>query len=94
MNTTNAVTSVSIKLAPLDRRCKYWVKIIRAGQGMPTPDRITGAADHPGGPRVARWSARRRSRHGWLRERAGTRRGLITTRAASAAHFHRGGAPC
>lgn len=52
--------SISIQLKPLDKRCRYWAKIIRAGQPLPAPSEVVGAADLPqsfvpvrqGGPAV------------------------------------------
>lgn len=39
--------SVSIKIAPIDSRCRHWAKIIRAGQALPMPSDVTGASDIP-----------------------------------------------
>lgn len=38
--------SVSIKVGPIDRRCKYWAKVIPAGMELPTPAHVSesGAA--------------------------------------------------
>lgn len=40
--------SHSIDVRPNDSRCRYWAKIVRAGQALPTPDRVHGANDLPG----------------------------------------------
>lgn len=37
--------SHSIQIKPLDSRCRYWAKIVRAGQELPTPSLIAGAND-------------------------------------------------
>lgn len=41
--------SASIKIGPQDSRCRYWAKIIRAGQALPLPSAVSGASDVPGG---------------------------------------------
>ena len=43
------IESASIKIGPLDSRCRYWAKIIRAGQALPLPSAVDGASDIPGG---------------------------------------------
>lgn len=35
----------SIQIEPLDSRCRYWAKIVRAGNKLPIPSLITGAND-------------------------------------------------
>lgn len=37
--------SHSIQIKPLDSRCRYWAKIVRAGNELPIPSLITGAND-------------------------------------------------
>ena len=45
----NTVTpSCSVEIKPQDSRCRYWSKIIRAGQDLPLPSSIDGAGDLPG----------------------------------------------
>jgi len=41
--------SHSIEIKPLDNRCRYWAKIVRASNELPAPSLITGANDI-GGP--------------------------------------------
>lgn len=45
---SNQIKSASVKLAPADRRCRYWAKIIRAGGALPLPSGVDGANDIPG----------------------------------------------
>lgn len=40
--------SVSIKVKPVDHRCKFWAKIIRAGVELPLPQNVASANDIPG----------------------------------------------
>lgn len=48
-NTVTApATSISVKLAPIDRRCKYWCKIVRAAVTLPLPSGVEGADNLPG----------------------------------------------
>jgi hypothetical protein len=44
--TTN-LESASIKIAPADSRCRYWAKVIRAGEPLPPPSMVGGANDIP-----------------------------------------------
>lgn len=37
--------SHSVKVSPLDSRCRYWAKILRAGQALPLPEDVQGAND-------------------------------------------------
>jgi hypothetical protein len=37
--------SHSIQIKPLDSRCRYWAKIVRAGKGLRVPSLIMGAND-------------------------------------------------
>lgn len=39
--------SHSVEIKPIDSRCKYWAKIIRAEMELPTPSLIQGANDIP-----------------------------------------------
>jgi hypothetical protein len=39
--------SHSIKIKPIDSRCRYWAKIIRAGEDLPLPADVTGSNDLP-----------------------------------------------
>lgn len=48
MDTVTAPTSISVKLAPLDHRCKYWCKIVRAAVALPLPSIVEGADNIPG----------------------------------------------
>lgn len=41
-------TSVSITIAPADRRCQYWAKVLRADAALPDPSKVAGASDVPG----------------------------------------------
>lgn len=43
-----AVVSVSFPVRPRDSRCRYWAKVIRAGQPLPAPASVDGAGDVPG----------------------------------------------
>ena len=40
--------SHSVEIKPLDSRCKYWAKIVRAGVDLPSPCLVQGASDVPG----------------------------------------------
>lgn len=40
--------SVSVRIAPRDSRCRYWAKVVRAGQALPLPSVTNGANDIPG----------------------------------------------
>lgn len=44
---SNLIQSVSIKIGPRDSRCRYWAKVIRAGQPLPLPSAVDGANDIP-----------------------------------------------
>jgi len=46
--TTNTTPSASVRVGPRDSRCRYWAKIVRAGQPLPTPASVGGAASIPG----------------------------------------------
>lgn len=48
MNATTPTASVSITIKPQDKRCRYWAKIIRAGEYLPSPSNVGGASDVPG----------------------------------------------
>lgn len=37
--------SHSIEIKPLDSRCRYWAKIVRAGNELPAPSLVMGAND-------------------------------------------------
>lgn len=39
------IQSHSIKIKPQNSRCRYWAKIVRAGQPLPLPSSVTGAND-------------------------------------------------
>jgi hypothetical protein len=39
--------SHSIKIKPLDSRCRYWAKIVRGGNPLPHPCNVSSAADIP-----------------------------------------------
>lgn len=39
--------SVSVRIAPRDSRCRYWAKVVRAGQPIPAPSAVSGANDIP-----------------------------------------------
>lgn len=45
---SDAVKSLSVKIGPEDKRCRYWAKIIRAGSALPAPSSVNGANDVPG----------------------------------------------
>ena len=34
--------SISVKIAPMDSRCRYWAKVIRAGAILPLPSGSSG----------------------------------------------------
>jgi len=40
--------SYSYEIRPIDPRCRYWAKIIRAGRTLPMPDDVHGAGNIPG----------------------------------------------
>lgn len=42
------VPSIEYIAKPRDSRCKYWCKIVRAGDALPLPSAVTGASDIPG----------------------------------------------
>lgn len=44
----NEIKSLSIKIRPTDKRCKYWAKILRKGAKLPMPSDVSGAQDVPG----------------------------------------------
>ena len=39
--------SHSVSIKPIDSRCRYWAKIIRAGRALPMPACVQGASDIP-----------------------------------------------
>lgn len=41
------MTSISVKIAPQDHRCRYWAKLVRAGTPLPLPSAVTSAGDIP-----------------------------------------------
>ena len=43
-----SVQSVSIDVAPRDKRCRYWAKKVEAGVDLPLPKDVDGASDIPG----------------------------------------------
>lgn len=40
--------SHSVNISPLDSRCRYWAKVLRAGTPLPFPAEVDGASDVPG----------------------------------------------
>lgn len=40
--------SASVKIGPVDKRCRYWAKVIREATALPLPSTVNGAADVPG----------------------------------------------
>lgn len=40
--------SHSVTVKPLDPRCRYWAKVLRAGDPLPLPSNVEGANDIPG----------------------------------------------
>lgn len=42
------MTSISIVIGPVDKRCRYWAKVLRAGTKLPAPSVVKGANDIPG----------------------------------------------
>lgn len=44
----DAAVSVSIQIKKRDSRCRFWAKVIRAGQALPMPSAVSGANDIPG----------------------------------------------
>jgi hypothetical protein len=40
--------SATVEIAPCDSRCRYWAKIVRAGENLPLPSAVDGAHDIPG----------------------------------------------
>lgn len=40
--------SISIKIRPIDSRCRHWAKIIRNGTALPMPCDVEGASNVPG----------------------------------------------
>lgn len=41
MTTESAILSLSIKICPLDKRCKYWAKVIQADAALPMPSEVS-----------------------------------------------------
>lgn len=46
--TAEAPDSVGWTPSAIDRRCRHWHKVIRAGAPLPTPSSVSGANDTPG----------------------------------------------
>lgn len=44
---TSAAASLSFEVRPIDYRCRYWCKIIRNGENIPTPSNVSGAKTIP-----------------------------------------------
>lgn len=44
---SDPIVSVTVTPKPIDSRCKYWAKIVRADE-LPTPSEVSGAGDLPG----------------------------------------------
>ena len=42
---SDQIKSASVKIAPADRRCRYWAKIVRADATLPKPSETEGAND-------------------------------------------------
>lgn len=42
------IESRSVVCNPRNEKCRYWAKVIRAGQPIPLPEEVTGANDVPG----------------------------------------------
>ena len=42
---TSVSCSLSFAIQPLDERCNYWCKIVRAGDPLPRPSEVFGAAN-------------------------------------------------
>ncbi len=42
------MTNFSVSIYPVDGRCRYWAKIVRANQSLPMPETVQGAADISG----------------------------------------------
>lgn len=40
-----ATVSASVKIGAQDRRCRYWAKVLRAGQALPIPSAVSAAND-------------------------------------------------
>jgi len=43
------IKSASVRVAPVDSRCRYWAKLVRASVALPVPSAVNGANDIPGG---------------------------------------------
>lgn len=41
-------TSASVTIGPVDSRCRYWAKIVRASEPLPLPSAVLGGNDLPG----------------------------------------------
>jgi len=41
--------SASVNVSPIDSRCSYWAKVVRAGAALPLPQAADRASDIPGG---------------------------------------------
>ncbi len=37
--------SFSVSISPVDGRCKYWAKLVRANEHLPMPETVQGASD-------------------------------------------------
>lgn len=44
----DTAVSASIQIKKRDSRCRFWAKVIRAGQALPLPSAVAGASDIPG----------------------------------------------
>ncbi len=42
------IVSLSVEIKPQDSRCRYWAKVIRAGQPLPVPYDVSSANHVPG----------------------------------------------
>lgn len=40
--------SISVEVSPVDKRCKYWAKVVRADAELPIPEQVLGGDDIPG----------------------------------------------
>ena len=46
-NSIDQDVSISVKIAPGDKRCRFWAKLVRNGTALPLPSDVHGAADLP-----------------------------------------------
>ena len=42
---TSVCVSASVAIGPIDDRCRYWAKIVRAEEELPLPSNVSGASD-------------------------------------------------